>query len=376
MKQPIRIVIIEDSAVVSMLLKAILNNEADMEVVGVAADGREGVRLVSELRPDLITMDIRMPVMDGFEATREIMSSHPTPIVVISSSVDDEELKITFRAIEVGALSVLEKPHGPGNPQFESNRREIVEMVRAMADVKVFRHQRYRGERVGAGVGSSPAPTSSCSCSSMPSSRSPAQPFELVAVGASTGGPQALHALLRNLPADFPLPICVVQHISPGFVGGLIQWLNTDSALRVKMAEQGELLRAGQVYFAQDGKHLQVNRAMDGGLQAGYVLEPESLHRPAVDQLFNSVARECGAMAIGVILTGMGDDGAKGMKRMQERLAMTIAQDEASCVVAGMPRSAVKCGAVKEIVEMDRVGPRLIELTLPMRLIKKSMVFS
>ncbi|MEG3640934.1 chemotaxis-specific protein-glutamate methyltransferase CheB [Magnetococcus sp. PR-3] len=372
MNQPLRILIVEDSAVVSMLLKAILNNEPDMEVVGVAADGQQGVEMVSHLKPDLITMDIRMPVMDGFEATREIMSTQPTPIVVISSSVDDEELKITFRAIEAGALSVLEKPHGPGHPKFEDNRIEIVEMVRAMAEVKVVRHLRHRPQSAANQGQESQTTPSSCT----PHYRVPSQPYEVMAVGASTGGPQALHALLKSLPADFPLPICVVQHISPGFIGGLIQWLNTDSALKVKLAEEGEALRSGHVYFARDGMHLEVHRALDGGLQVGFSLQPESLHRPAVDQLFKSVAKECGALSIGVILTGMGDDGAKGLKVMHERLAMTVAQDEASCVVAGMPRSAVQQGAVKEILELHKMGSRLVEVTQPMRLAQKSVVFT
>nr|CRH05196.1 Chemotaxis response regulator protein-glutamate methylesterase [Candidatus Magnetococcus massalia] len=404
MQGPIRIVIVEDSSVVSMLLKAFIDNEPDMEVVGVAKDGREGVALVTQLRPDLVTMDIRMPVMDGFEATQEIMATVPTPIVVISSSVDDEELQITFNAINAGALSVLEKPHGPGHPQFDQDRRNVVEMVRVMSEVRVVRHNRG-GPMPTAREDGEALPTAFTvdQPRSTPVTPSPSQPrqtpatpanylhtnpleggvggaiprknktpYEVVAVGASTGGPQALNSIFSQLTDGFPLPILVVQHISPGFVSGLARWLNDNSTLTVKIAEAGETLHPGVIYLSRDGHHLGLSRNLSGRLCIDYQDEPQGLHRPAANELFRSVADVCGPMSIGILLTGMGEDGAPGLLQMKQRLAYTICQEPSTCVVAGMPQSAISRGAAKEVIPLEQIAPRLTQELGALRLMVQS----
>ena len=346
----IRILIAEDSNVVALLLKAIFAKESDMEVVGHARNGQEAVQMTQALRPDLITMDIRMPVLDGFAATREIMSSTVTPIVVISSRVDDEELRTTFRAIEEGALAVIEKPRGLGHPDFELIRNELVNTVRAMAEVKLVRRLPRRRAISQDDI---PDAVSSRQSSS----------YELIALGCSTGGPQALHALLTGLPTSFPLPIAIVQHISPGFVGGMVTWLAGQSLLKVKLAEADEPLQPSTVYLAPDGHHLLVTRAgheLRASLNNG---DAVSLFRTSATPFMRSVAKACGNKAIGGLLSGMGADGASGLLDVRNAGGHTFVQDPDSCVVAGMPRAAIAMNAVDKIISLANLALHLRQLT-------------
>jgi len=333
--------VVEDSIVVSMLLKSMLNAEADFEVIGHARNGEEGVRLARELKPDLITMDIRMPVMDGFEATCEIMRSNPVPIVVISSSVDAEELRITFRAIEMGALAVIEKPFGPKHPDYDKGRQQMIQTVRAMASVKVVMRDRKASRVLAAEV--------------FQRSITVHKRFELLAIGCSTGGPQVLKSILSSLPAEFPLPIVVVQHISHGFVQGLASWLDSVSALRVKVAVHGEPLLPASVYIAPDERHLLVARCGSRLTASLSDAPPVGQFRPSVTPLMQSVATSCGEMAIGMLLSGMGDDGAAGLLALRQAKGHTVVQDQASAVVYGMPGSAIKLNAVDEVVNLGEI---------------------
>lgn len=341
----IRILIAEDSGVVAMLLKAIFEQEPDLEVVGHAKDGREAVTLADELRPDLVTMDIRMPRMDGFEATREIMSNAPIPIVVISSSVDDEELRITFRAIEEGALAVIEKPRGIGHPDFDAIRRDLVQTVRAMAEVKLVRRRRHPVQH----------PQHAAPAAATP----PSNDCRIIGIGASTGGPQALRHLLAGLPANVPIPIVAVQHIGSGFIGGLVEWLQGYSEPTVRLAHHGEPLRAGTVYFAPEDRHLCVEQR--NGEFVAVLCDSEPVHgsRPSVDPLFQSLARCCGRGAVGILLSGMGEDGADGLLQMRQAGARTYCQDRESCVVFGMPGAAMARDAVQEALGLDALCHRM-----------------
>lgn len=345
----LRILIAEDSTVVGLLLKAIFENEPDMRVVGHATNGREAVEMARVLNPDLITMDIRMPVMDGFLATKEIMAESPVPIVVISSSVSDEELQITFRAIEEGALAVIEKPYGLGHPEFESIRRELVDIVRAMAEVKVIRRRRH----------AMPKPAEPVPALVRPVSARPG--YDLVAIGCSTGGPLALMHILSALPQEFPLPILVAQHISIGFVGGLAAWLDGKTSLSVKLALAGERLRPGTVYLAPDDHHMQVSRDVRGLVLDLARTPPVNGFRPSATPLLESVAEHCPGRAIGVILTGMGDDGAQGLRSMRDARCHTLVQDEASSVVYGMPGAAIALDAVDRVVPLEDMASYLVE---------------
>lgn len=349
------ILIVEDSSVVAMLLKAIFQNEPDMQVVGHAKNGREGVQMAHDLKPNVITMDIRMPVMDGFEATRIIMEDRPIPIVVISSSVDDEELRITFRAVEEGALAVMEKPRGFTHPDFETIRRDLVDTVRAMAQVKTFRRSKVVFAKVE-------PPKDMAVLEEVIQKR--AQAYELLAIGCSTGGPQVLQKIFSLLPVSFPAPIVVTQHISRGFVGGLVAWVKSNTLLNVKLAEHREVFKAGTIYFAPDDCHLQVTRG-PFGLEA-QLNHNESCNgfRPSASVMFKSVAQVCQSRAVGLLLTGMGVDGADGLLALRRAGGHTVVQDHQSSVVYGMPGAAIALDAVDQVVELDKLAAYLSRILI------------
>jgi two-component system chemotaxis response regulator CheB len=330
----IRVLIVDDSMTAQRTLSGALSGQRDIEVVGQAATGVEAVALAQKLKPTLITMDIRMPDMDGLTATEQIMALCPTRIVIVSSEVGASDQNLTFRALNAGALEVLPKPRlaaqrGLSFGEFES---ELVSTVRAMAEVPVVR--RRHGHTVhGARHAARLAP--------------PARPFRVLAIGASTGGPQIIGQVCAQLPPVLRLPILLVQHMSPGFTAGFAHWLDQESPLRVKLAEDGEPLRDGSVYVAPDGLHLRVTR--ESRLTLGD--DPPVGHfRPAVDVLFQSLAANLGAGAIGLLMTGMGTDGAEGLLAMRRAGAWTLAQDADSCVVNGMPAAAKKLDAVDAFV--------------------------
>ncbi len=336
-----------------MLLKAIIEAETDMTVVGHAGDGREAVRQTRVLKPNLITMDIRMPAMDGFEATRQIMSQHPTPIVVISSNVDDEELRITFRAIEEGALAVIEKPRGIHHPEFNTIRGNLLDTIRAMAEVKLVRRFLSRSAP-------SPEPRKNW----RPAVNKPSD--RIVALACSTGGPQALHGILAALPRAFPFPMLVTQHISKGFIGGLADWLDRASPLTVKLAEEGEPLQPGTVYLARDDRHLTVQT----GLYDTHHIHlsdaaPINGFRPSATPLFASLAEVAPKRAVGGVLTGMGNDGASGLLAMRQADCHTFVQDQDSSIIFGMPAEALALSAAEIQVPLERIPDHLLSLAPP-----------
>jgi two-component system, chemotaxis family, protein-glutamate methylesterase/glutaminase len=329
----LRVLVVDDSEVARRLLAEVLGRDGGLQVVGEASGGAEALRLAARLRPDVITMDVQMPGMDGLETTRRIMEQHPAPIVVVSGGHDPGDLAHSVRALDAGALTALRKPRGPADPGFAAEAAELVATVKLMAEVKVFR-RRPAAAAPAAGPLSGPPPGGA-----LPARRYQA---EMVAVGASTGGPAALAAILRALPATTPVPILVVQHITPGFDAALATWLDETTPLRVRLAADGQPLRPGEVVIAPAGTHL--------GLSGGARVElgqgpPVDGHRPSATRLFASVARVFGPRALGVILTGMGGDGAAGLLELRRAGGTALAQDEASCVVAGMPGAAVAAGA-------------------------------
>ncbi len=340
----IRVLVVEDSPTYRQLLTEILSSDPEIQVIGSAADGLEAVQRTLDLKPDLVTMDIRMPRLDGFEATRRIMEQRPTPIIVVSASIDSADVPITFSAMQAGALEVLEKPAGPGNPEFDAQCQRLIMAVKLMAGIRLVRRR---------------ARPPTASLTPLTPALPRAHSLALLAIGASTGGPMALATVLRALPPDFPLPILIVQHIAAGFMAGLVNWLQTSSRLRLTVAEECEMIAAGQVYFAPEGRHLIVlSRGLLGTSQSPAV----SHVRPSATVLFNSVARVYGAEAGGVLLTGMGDDGAVGLKAIRDAGGTTFAQDEASSVVYGMPKAAIELGAATYVLPIDRMAPSLLRL--------------
>lgn len=343
----INVLIVDDSPTLRHLIRAILTTDPELKVVGEARNGEEAVAMVARLQPDVVTMDIEMPHMDGYEAIRRIMSETPVPIVVLTSTESDIRLGATYKGVESGALMVIRKPHGLRGDDPDAD--EIINVVKAMADVKVIRRRWH--------IPKHPEPSAHRNRVSRPIQLA----YQVLAVGTSTGGPPALRTVLSELPVTFSVPVLVVQHISKGFTAGLARWLNETISMRVKVAEAAEPLLAGTVYIAPDGVHLQVSPQKKVAL-----LEENPLdgHRPSVTALFNSVAKQYGQAAVGVLMTGMGRDGANGLYAMKQAGAYTIAQDEASSIVFGMPKEAIAMGAATEVLGLDKIAHKIKELIL------------
>jgi two-component system chemotaxis response regulator CheB len=350
---PIRVLIVEDSPAFRDLLVAILQSEPGFQVVGIARHGAEGLRLAKRLRPDVITMDVHMPEMDGYEATRRIMEEMPCPIVMISGSLNKNEQKLSFNALQAGALSIMEKPTLFDPPEV---RRHLLAQIRLMAEVRVVRRWRKKGDKNGRSPAK--APSSSSPRLTLPPGKKDTD-VNLIAIAASTGGPGALIRVLKPLPPDFPVPILVVQHVTAGFGQGLASWLNSQIPLSVRLGAHSVEPKPGEVLIAPDDYHMIVNNM---GLIALSKAAPSHGLRPSANHLFHSVAEVYGRTAIGVILTGMGSDGADGLLAMSQSGARTIAQDEASCVVFGMPAVAIKLGAADYVKPLDQIAGALIKL--------------
>jgi two-component system, chemotaxis family, protein-glutamate methylesterase/glutaminase len=346
----IRVLVVEDSPTARELLICILSSDPAIEIVGTAHSGEEALEEVERTRPDVITMDIHMPRMNGFDATRRIMETHPTPIVIVTGTADTTDTAKAFRAIESGALAILQRPSGPGHPQHEQGSAELLLTVKLMSEVKVVK----RWSRIR------PVETLPASPTSSGFQCRPAQTrIRLVAIGASTGGPQVLQTILAGLPEDFAVPILIVQHIAAGFTVGLVDWLVQSSKLPVHLPTHGELVLPGHVYVAPDELQMAISKEGRIYLCAD---EPENSLRPSVSYLFRSVAQAYGPSAVGVLLTGMGKDGAWELKLMKEQGALTIAQDRISSVVHGMPGEAIRMGGASYVLPPEKIHMTLASL--------------
>lgn len=339
----IRVLLVDDSPLALHVLQRLLSRSPDIQVVGTAANGREALALVPALSPDVICTDLHMPVMDGLAFTREVMASHPRPILVVSVSVEPNSSNV-FRLLEAGAVDVLPKPRAVLDAEAEKLAQELISKVRILAGVHVFRRPNT------ANGASAPVPRIS---------PSPQAPVRIVVIGASTGGPQALREILSRLPAGFPVPVVCIQHIDSGFLTEMVAWLAEISPLPVAKASPGEAPQPGKVYFAPEDAHLELD---DGRRFALSLAPPLEGHRPSVTVTMRTAARCFGAGTVGVLLTGMGRDGAEGMASIAAAGGITIAQDEASSIVYGMPREAAALGAVRHVLPLAQIAPALAGL--------------
>ena len=345
----IRVLVAEDSPTARALLVAMLETDPSIIVIGQATTGLEAVEMTERLSPDLVTMDVEMPELDGLGATEQIMMRRPTPIVVISAQASERAVDLSLEATRAGALTVLPKPSSPASAGFDQQRDQLIATVKAMAEVKVVRRWRARV-----------LPRTTPHPVRLPTTTA----TRLIVIAASTGGPSALRDVVSALPSTFSVPIVVVQHIAKGFVRGLVHWIGAESKLRVKVAEDGEPTRPGSVYFGPDDFHIGVDvRASDPTPRIALAsTTPVGTFRPSATWLFDSAARALGAAVTAVILTGMGDDGVAGLRTVHAAGGTVLAQDEASCIVYGMPREAVRAGVVHAVVPLGELSNRLLDL--------------
>jgi two-component system chemotaxis response regulator CheB len=343
-KQAVRVLIVDDSAVVRQTLRDVLSSDSGIEVIAVAADPIVAAERIREQEPDVITLDIEMPRMDGLTFLRKLMSQHPIP-VVICSSLADEGTQSAFKALEYGAVDIIAKPR-LGTKQFlEESQIAICQAVKAAAAarLRILRPAHVVEPKLTADAILSPATRAMIETTE-----------KIVAIGASTGGTEALKSLLENLPPDTP-GIVIVQHMPELFTRAFASRLDGLCAITVKEAENNDSVIRGRALIAPGNHHLLLKRS-----GARYYVEIKDgplvcRHRPSVDVLFRSAARFAGQNAIGVILTGMGDDGARGMLEMKRAGAKTIAQDEATCVVFGMPKEAINLGGVDKVLPLSSI---------------------
>jgi two-component system chemotaxis response regulator CheB len=344
-----RVVIADDSSLARAMLREFLESEEHIEVVGEAGDGREAVALTRELKPNLVTMDLEMPVMSGLEAIEEIMCTKAVPILVVSSVADARN---ALAAIERGALEVVAKPD-----YTPEQAADFVAKVRMLAGVSVI--TRMRPRPTVSSLPSPSLPTVSPASTFVPLPANGSHYPHVFAIASSTGGPQALAQILPALPGGFSCPVVIAQHIADGFAGGMVDWLASLCKLPVRLAAEGDLLQAGVIYISPSERHLCVTPARRLTLIERV---PADVYRPSCDVLLNSVADVFGRQAVGIILTGMGSDGARGMARMVEKHGTTLGQDEASSVIYGMNRVAIEAGAVQQVLPVADLAAVMIRL--------------
>ncbi|HEY5460963.1 MAG TPA: chemotaxis-specific protein-glutamate methyltransferase CheB [Deferrimonas sp.] len=343
---PVRLLVVDDSPSIRAVIRAMVEGDAGIRIVGEAATGGEAVEMARTLRPGVILMDVQMPEMDGIEATGRIMASEAVPIIAFSAFTWGGEAKASIEMLAAGALDVLAKPDLGGAEAVSECSRVLRKKIRSASRVAVVRHlrgavavSRERGNPAGPSDG---------------------MRFEVLGVGASTGGPTALRELFSRLPADFPFPILVVQHITAGFTAGFVEWLRQHTPLDVRVANEEDRAVPGTILIAPEGRQLEV---LSGGAVRSTSRKPRGVHLPSADTLLSSLASAYGRKCIGVLLTGMGSDGAEGLLDIRRAGGFTLAQDEETCVVFGMPREAVRRGAVDRSMAPVSMAELLMRMT-------------
>jgi len=344
----IRVLIVEDSRVIREFLEHIIGHDPRLEIVGAVGTAEEALGMLERASPDVISMDIRLPGMNGFEATQRIMAERPTPIVVVSASVENEDLRVTMNALHAGALTVLEKPVGTTSAEYEALAERLCTQLAIMSQVKVVRRR--------AAMALNQHPTSRIQ-------HPYTGGYRMLGIVTSTGGPSALVQVLGMLGSDFRLPILVVQHITGSFLEGFASWLESACPFSVVVVRDRVIPLPGTAYLATQDRHLR----LEGGVLQVDAGDPVCAQRPSGTVLFESMAKTLGAGALGILLTGMGEDGAAGLLQLRKGGGYTIAENESTAVVYGMPAEAVRLGAVCESLPLPAIAPRILELTLSKR---------
>jgi two-component system, chemotaxis family, protein-glutamate methylesterase/glutaminase len=345
MSERVRVLVVDDSALMRKLIPAILARDSSIEVVGTAMDGAFALKKIEELRPDVVTLDLEMPRMDGMEALRLIMRNAPVPVILFSTH-SKEGAYSTFKALALGAIDFVAKPKDAAAGHLDAIADDLIRKIKVA--------KRAGGVKVSAPVvGDEPPRKKKGSGVSLP-------PNRIIAIGISTGGPNALQFVLSQIPADFPASIMVVQHMPEGFTEMFARRLDECCALDVQEARSGDLLQAGRVLICPGNRHAMVRRMPRGDMTVLSDGPPVNGHRPSADVLFHSVAQEFGPTAVGIIMTGMGEDGAEGIGAIKAAGGVTLAQSEESCVVGGMPRAAIQKGHIAKVIPLDGLSAHLI----------------
>jgi two-component system chemotaxis response regulator CheB len=337
----IKVLVVDDSPTVQDLMKYILTSDKDIEVIGNVNNGIEALKFLETMKPDVITMDINMPYMNGFEATQRIMETNPVPIIMVTSLFDSTDVERTFQAIQAGAVSVIDKPVSVRNQNYEDICKNIINNVKLMSEIKVVK-RKFNGSK-----GSNKLLRMEAKVNNDFDDK------KVVAIGVSTGGPPILKKIFSKLTESIHVPILVVQHITPGFLNGLVDWLRQETKIPIHIASNGQSVLPGHIYFAPDDNHMEI---MYNGKIVLNKQEKTNGLRPTVSHLFNSVANAYGKNSIGILLSGMGRDGVEELKILKEKGAVTITQDKESSVVYGMPGEAVKINAATYILSPEKIA--------------------
>jgi two-component system chemotaxis response regulator CheB len=353
----IKVLVVDDSAFMRKVISDIINSDPVMQVVATARDGMDAVQKVHAYHPDVVTMDVEMPRMDGLSALEEIMKTHPVPVIMISSLTQTGQ-DATIRSLSLGAIDFVPKPSGHISLDMNQVKDDIISKIRIAARAKSVISQQVQQSYKKPGL---PKLSGWRRLNKSPSRD---RLNKMVLIGTSTGGPKALHQVLPNLPADLDAAVLIVQHMPAGFTRSLAERLNHLSAIKVKEAEHGELIQAGCAYIAPGNYHLQVQNqsAAQGFLIKLDQSPPRKGHRPSVDMMFESVAELRGVQIVGVIMTGMGDDGTSGLKRLKEKGSKVLAEDQSTCIVYGMPRAAVEAGVVDRVVPLHHIADEILKM--------------
>jgi two-component system, chemotaxis family, protein-glutamate methylesterase/glutaminase len=338
---PTKILLVEDSLIALELLQRLLRNSSQVEVVGTARNGQEALELIPKVNPAVICTDLHMAPIDGLELTKQVMERFPRPILVISNSVQEDDTKNIFGLLQAGAVDIFPKPTSGDYNEYEQVKDRLIAKIKMLSQVTVKARS-----------------NSTASRSTTSANIQDAGALRAIAIGASTGGPQAIHKIITSLPQNFPIPIICAQHIGDGFLTGLISWLNEDSQLNVKVAQIGETPAPRTVYFAPERAHLEFD-AEGKFIYSNFTASTGTC--PSIDALFRAVARIYGRASASMLLTGMGTDGVAGTEAIKAAGGMTIAQSESSCLVYGMSKLAIASGTVEHILSLPEIAPFLID---------------
>ena len=352
----IKVFLVEDSPVALNILTRMLESSPEKEVVGTAKTGVEALELIPKMKPDVICTDLYMPKMDGLTLTSEIMAKCPHPILVVSAAVQKQDTQEVFDLLDAGAVDVFPKPDGGLSLQYEATKQQLINKIKILSGIKVFTRNSQQKNHLKSYH--SPQ-TVTKKLPPIGNAENYQGNIKILAIGASTGGPNAYQDLLGSLPSNFPIPILCVQHISEGFLDGFIAWLQTVCPLKVTIAQHKEKPLPGTIYFPPEHRHLSLDS--QGRFDCS-LSPPVDSHCPSVTVLFESVAKVYGKNSLGILLTGMGKDGARGLLKMAQMGALTIAQDEQTSVVFGMPQEAIKLGAARLVLPMETIAPYIVKI--------------